>query len=335
MAKLSSSLKNMVLSLLLISAGMSAALSYVYVITKDPITKANKQKEVAAIKDVLPVFDNDPTADVKTIEGLDFYWGTKEGSKVGCAVKTFTEKGFSGKFSIMVGFLPDGTIYKTVVLEQKETPGLGDKMKTKWKDQFNGKDPKSFKLAVKKDGGDVDAITAATISSRGFVDAINKAYVVFMANYCNTPDAMKENLKAVLPEFDNHPATNITTIDSIDVYMATKENKPVGYAVKTFTNKGYNGKIVLLIGFLPDGTIKNIVTLEQKETPGLGGKIQEDPEFMSQFIGQNPAKLKLCVIDDNGDISAMSGATISSRACCDAISKAYTVFKKVAKTPSH
>ncbi|RPH28886.1 MAG: RnfABCDGE type electron transport complex subunit G [Bacteroidales bacterium] len=184
--KLESSLKNMILSLFLISMVMSGALGFVYVITKKPIEETQKKAEIEAVKNVLPAFDNDPTKDVKNIDGLMYYIGTKSGEVVGCAVKSYTNKGFSGHFEIMVGFKPDGTIYKTAVLDQKETPGLGDKMKTKWKDQFNEKNPTSYNMKVKKDGGDVDAITASTITSRAFCDAVTRAYDGFMKNISNT-----------------------------------------------------------------------------------------------------------------------------------------------------
>lgn len=183
MAKLSSSLKNMVLSLTFISLGMSAALSFVYIATKKPIEDSQKKAEIEALKNVLPAFDNDPTTEMKEIDGLVYYTATEGGKIVGVAVNTFTNKAFSGTFKIMVGFLPDGTIYKTAVLDQKETPGLGDKMKTEWKDQFNNKNPSTFKLAVKKDGGQVDAITASTITSRAYCDAIQKAYDGFIKNF--------------------------------------------------------------------------------------------------------------------------------------------------------
>ncbi len=85
----------------------------------------------------------------------------------------------------MAGFLPDGSIYDISVLEHKETPGLGDKMqasKSDWAQQFKGKNPANFSLKVKKDGGDVDAITAATISSRAYVDAVQRAYETYLQN---------------------------------------------------------------------------------------------------------------------------------------------------------
>ncbi len=192
--KLESNLRNMILSLLFISVGMSAALGFVYTLTKGPIEVATKQKEISAVKEVLPPFDNDPTLDVKTIDGLSFYTGTLDGQIVGVAVKTFTEKGFSGRFDLMVGFKPDGSINNIVIVEQKETPGLGTKMKEpKFKDQFNGKNPGSFKMKVKKDGGEVDAITAATISSRAFCDGVQKAYDLFMKNFANTNPAVTDS----------------------------------------------------------------------------------------------------------------------------------------------
>ncbi|MBQ5547296.1 MAG: FMN-binding protein, partial [Prevotella sp.] len=97
------------------------------------------------------------------------------------AVKT-SEGGFGGKIDMMVGFLADGTIKGTSVLSHAETPGLGANMTGKFKDQFNGKNPASYNLSVKKDGGDVDAITAATISSRAFTGAVKMACDSFEAN---------------------------------------------------------------------------------------------------------------------------------------------------------
>jgi len=191
--KLESNLRNMILSLMIISVVMSAALGYVYLLTKGPIEVANKQKEVSAITLVLPPFNNDPTIEMKMIDGLTFYEGKFDSKLVGVAVKTFTDKGFAGHIEFMVGFLPNGTIHKTMVLVHKETPGLGSKMTNpKFKDQFDGKNPEGYKLKVKKDGGQVDAITAATISSRAYCDGIQKAYTCYMTNYVQNAQASVE-----------------------------------------------------------------------------------------------------------------------------------------------
>jgi electron transport complex protein RnfG len=100
----------------------------------------------------------------------------------GAAVATHTNKAFGGRFDIMVGFDLEGNVLNTVVLEHHETPGLGDKIdkkKSAFSEQFNGKNPTLKTLIVKKDGGEVDAITAATISSRAFCDAVNNAAKAF------------------------------------------------------------------------------------------------------------------------------------------------------------
>jgi electron transport complex protein RnfG len=187
--KLESTLKNMILSLLFISAVMAAALGFVYGMTKEPIEKANKAKEIQAIKEVLSAFNNDPTTEVKVIEGLTFYPASKDGKNVGEAVKTYTDMAFSGRFDMMVGFNPDGSIHNTVILDQKETPGLGTKMKEpKFKDQFNNLNIATLngkEVKVKKDGGSIDAITAATITSRAFCDGVQKAYTLYMKNFNN------------------------------------------------------------------------------------------------------------------------------------------------------
>ena len=122
-------------------------------------------------------------AEVITYGGeVKIYSGTKNGQPVGYAIESFSNNGFSGEVRLIVGFNPDGTIYRTEVLSQHETPGLGDKMersKSDFAQQFDGKNPADFHLAVSKDGGDVDAITAATISSRAYTEAIARAYNVF------------------------------------------------------------------------------------------------------------------------------------------------------------
>jgi electron transport complex protein RnfG len=182
MAKTESTFRNMVLSLTLISLAASACLGFVYEFTKKPIELSNLNKKLEAIKQVVPEFNNNPNEErykLPTGEGdsLDIYPAKKDDIVVGYAVNTYTRNGFSGNITLMTGFKPDGTIVNITVLEQKETPGLGTKMtEPKFKDQFIQKNPSDFRLKVKKDGGPVDAITAATISSRAFCDAVQRAY---------------------------------------------------------------------------------------------------------------------------------------------------------------
>ncbi|HPC68093.1 MAG: RnfABCDGE type electron transport complex subunit G [Tenuifilaceae bacterium] len=183
MANVESNFKNMTLTLLIISLVASAALGLVHQFTNEAIVKAQMLKINSAIEVVVPEFDNQPYEEAKTIEmdggELTLFPAKKDGELVGTAVKTFSMNGFAGLIELMVGFLPDGTINKVAVVSHKETPGLGDKMdpkKSNFSVQFEGKNPESFKLSVVKDGGNVDAITASTITSRAYCDAVERAY---------------------------------------------------------------------------------------------------------------------------------------------------------------
>lgn len=189
MSKKESTFISMVLSLLLITLISGFALGFVNDLTIEPIAKAKLEKKINALKLVLPEFDNNPVEDLKMVktefakDSIEVYPAYKNGEFIGAAVISYSEKGFSGLVKIMVGIKPDGTIKNIAVLEQKETPGLGTKMKNKsFLKQFRGKNPSIFNLKVKKDGGEVDALTGATISTRAFSESAKMAYDVFMEN---------------------------------------------------------------------------------------------------------------------------------------------------------
>ena len=176
-----SSLKNMVLSLGVICLVGSGLLAGVYVLTKDPIEAAAEAKTNNAIRQVLPEFEGVP--EQKTIETdggtISYYVASNAGEVIGYAV-TASASGFSGPVSLMVGITADGIIYSTSVLSQSETPGLGAKCtEPAFADQFKNINPAATKLAVKKDGGDIDAITASTITSRAYVAAVNNALAIY------------------------------------------------------------------------------------------------------------------------------------------------------------
>lgn len=192
MAKTESTLVNMVLTLLIITCVAGASLGFMYELTKGPIELAKAAKQQAAIKEVVPGFDNNPGDEVKVIKSkegfeLKFFPAKKGGELIGIAIESMTNKGFGGDIKIMVGLKPDGSIINYQVLEHKETPGLGTKMDDWFKaDKGNqnilGKHPEKNNLTVTKDNGEVDAITAATISSRAFLDAVRVAYETYKDN---------------------------------------------------------------------------------------------------------------------------------------------------------
>lgn len=187
MAKSESTLKNMLLSLTLISFCASALLAGGYVLTKGPIEKALQEKKNAAIKEVLPKGDIEIGKAVEVrLDGYEdafvVYPAKKGGNFIGCAIETYDNNGYGGKVRSMVGLDAEGRVINYSVLEANETPGLGAKVSDwfKTKGDIRGKDPASEDFKVKKDGGEIDAITAATITSRAFLSSVKSAYQAFI-----------------------------------------------------------------------------------------------------------------------------------------------------------
>ena len=181
----------MLVVLTVITVITGALLGYVNNITAEPIAQSKKQKQEKAVKDVAPEFDNSPIDEqyIVTVNDLELkvFPAKKEGKNVRAAVESKTKKGFGGEISVMVGFNIDGSIRNYRVLSHAETPGLGSKMEEwfragKGNQSILGKNPSTDNLTVKKDGGSIDAITAATISSRAFLDAIANAYAAYINN---------------------------------------------------------------------------------------------------------------------------------------------------------
>ena len=175
-----STLLNMVAVLAGICLVASACVGAVYTITAEPIAQAKAQATIDALSNVLPAFDENTRTEL-TLDQMPIavYTATAGGQVVGYAVETMTKAGFGGAVRMMVGFLPSGEVNNVNVLEQAETPGLGTKMCDEGNplvESFKGRNPGDMKLAVTKDGGDVQALTAATISSRAYVDAMTRAY---------------------------------------------------------------------------------------------------------------------------------------------------------------
>lgn len=166
-----SNLLNMVLCLFGVCLVCAAILGAVYVVTEDPIQQASKKALEESIGKVLP--QGGELSEAMESDGFQYYESVDGGSVAAYAVKS-TVIGFGGPLTIMVGVLPDGTVYNTSVLSHSETPGLGAKCTTddgfisQWKG-FKGR------FAVRKDGGDVDAITASTITSRAYTLAVANA----------------------------------------------------------------------------------------------------------------------------------------------------------------
>jgi len=189
MKKLESTLTNMLLALTGITVVMVGILAMMNELTREPIAQANAKTLSDAVAAVVPGFDNDPIAEkhVETVDGVEYtiYPATKGGESLGAAVES-SALGFGGQLTIIVGFNKEGVINDYSVLKHAETPGLGAKADT-WfkkgqKGDITGKSPANGDLTVSKDGGQIDAITASTITSRAFLKAVNNAYKVYQGN---------------------------------------------------------------------------------------------------------------------------------------------------------
>lgn len=192
MKKLSSTLPNMLLSLTGICIIVSGILAVLNELTQEPIRQTQIRAKIDAIRAVTPEFDNDPYAEQFRItlqgeaDSLTIYPARKGEALVGYAVETYTKQGFGGLITLMMGIDASGKLVDYSVLEMAETPGLGTKIPEWYHTPSSSegviRDMRGVSLAeeaplkVTKDGGKVDAITAATISSRAFLDAINRGY---------------------------------------------------------------------------------------------------------------------------------------------------------------
>lgn len=176
----------MVLSLTGFSVVAGALLGWVNDITAEPIAQANAKTLSDAIAVVVPGFDNNPAEAPEEIEveGVSYkiYKATKEGQPIGAAVESLSN-GFGGALKVLVGFDNEGNIIDYSLLSHAETPGLGSKaadwFKKGAKGDITGKNPGEQPLVVSKDGGQIDAITASTITSRAFLNAVNNAYAAY------------------------------------------------------------------------------------------------------------------------------------------------------------
>ena len=178
-----SSLKNMVVVLFTITLVASAAVGGVYTITKEPIAQAKVAAVNAALQQVLPEYEatTSQTIEVNSLP-IIAHTATVADKAVGYAIESLSKNGFGGTVRLMVGFDTEGTILNINVLEQKETPGLGTKMADEGNVlllSLKEKKASEVNMTVKKDGGDIDALTAATISSRAYAEAVAIAYEAF------------------------------------------------------------------------------------------------------------------------------------------------------------
>lgn len=180
-----------------ICAVAGLALAGVYEVTKEPIAYQKKLEVIRSLQAVLPGLDTDPESfyvDMKREDGtpVRVFRSAGEGGDTvaGVAFQVIAPDGYSGNIYIMMGVLPDGKLGGIEILAHAETPGLGSLIvKESWKDQFKGRSLDNTNFKVKKDGGDIDQLTGATISPRAVTGAVEKGLIWFRDNRKSILDA--------------------------------------------------------------------------------------------------------------------------------------------------
>lgn len=296
------STRNMVLTLLIVAIVCSVILSFVYSYTEPLIAETQNQMTLDGLKQVINAQEF-----VEIIP--DTLWNAVDSSGMltGIVFRVFPQ-GYGGPIPITVGLDLDGKVTGVRVASAaeglKETPGLGVKItEPEFKDQFIGKCGSAVQL--KNDGGEIDAITAATISSRAVCNGVKKGIETYL-NYLERP----LDKKCVFSG-----AQEFVEIIKDTLWYALKDADTVGIVFIGIT-QGFVDCIKFMVGVGTDAKINGVKILYSNETEGIGEVIREE-EFLDKFKQGYP--------------ETITGATVSSQALIDAIKDYITRYKEYLK----
>jgi len=285
---------HMITTLSLIAVGSALLLSWVYSFTQPKIEADKRAKLKSVLAQALPIAQEFVPAIPDTV-----WFGVKEGDTVGIVFKVWP-RGYGGPIELTVGIDRELKITGLVPGEDlKETPGLGLKIREEWfREQFIGKDEKTAHL--KQDGGEIDAITAATISSR----AVAEGVVEGIKRYCRY---IKKDIRLmVYPEAESFVEIKKDT-------ACYGISGPDTVIIVITAGEGFGGPIRVGTVFRK-GELIRVRIISHSETPGYGSKIT-DTTFLNQIVA--------------GRLEAITGATVSSQAVFDAVEKAKRIISEV------
>ncbi len=183
-----------VVILVLIAAISGLLLSGTFTSTEEDIAAAQEAYKQQGLRAVMPFMENTYNTKSHSYDGqtATIYTVEKDGVFQGAALELKTKEGYGGWIRFLLGVDPEKKITGLYILQHSETPGLGSKAaEEKWWGQFVGKFKPDFNFQVKKDGGDVEAITASTITSRAIANAINAGLDLY-EDFLNKPNATLE-----------------------------------------------------------------------------------------------------------------------------------------------
>ena len=220
---------NLSLRLALICAVAALLLSQVNALTREPIRQAMLRAKMEAVEAVLPLFDNSPDADRVTLadaagDSVDYYRGFLEDEPTGAAFRALSGAGYSGEIELMVGVDTGGRVSGVRILRHAETPGLGAKYADPalHTDYYAGRGLADTDWRVGKDGGDLDAVTGATVTGRAQAGAISAALSGYEERRAQILDAARRGAA----ESDSIAAASAAEGDSTGVRRTSEEVQP-------------------------------------------------------------------------------------------------------------
>lgn len=340
--------------LMLYCLASGALLAFVYIKTA-PVIEA--QKEAAAVESVIEVLPGmDGGFDKKETEDDFIYWiGYRDKGKKTPDGYTFIarQKGYSSTIESMVGVDADFIITGVKVLFQQETAGIGDRIleirdgeSEPWfTRQFIGK-TMTDDIKISKDGGTIDAISGATVSSRAVSLSIDNGRKMMKAALTGETFVSEEMPEEEDDEIVFVDFTAVTAVEALEIvlpdmageyelndedseftywtaYISAAKIEIGGYLFVA-SGEGYSSTIETIVGVDTEGKIIGIKIISQEETEEWGDGIvgirmgEDDPWFTRQFLGKS-ASDTIALVEDDGDIDAVTEATVSSRAVTEPV----------------
>lgn len=296
------SARSIVVTLFIVALVCSVILSFVYSYTAPRIEETQKELTLAGLKEVIIAQEFTPVVPDTVWKAID-----STQNVVGIVFRVFPQ-GYSGPIPLMVGLDLEGKITGIRIASAaeglKETPGLGVKIiELDFREQFIGKTLDN--VLLKRDGGEIDAITAATISSRAVCNGIKQGIEQFASYLCPPLDK-----RCVFPD-----AQDFIEIIPDTLWYALGESDTIGI-VFIATTQGYADQIEFIVGVTMKGQITGVEILYSNETPGIGEVIRSK-EFLDSFKEKIP--------------DAITGATVSSKVLINGVKEKVECYKDYLK----
>lgn len=313
-------------TLFAICAACALLLGLTNMITTPIIAENQARKQAAAIAgEVMPGFSG-------TLTQVN-YTGTDstvksilKGSDGSFVVEVSPKSSFSGNLTLLVGVSPERAITGVSVTSSGETSGFGARAsEPEWRAQFVGK---TENVSLTKNGGNIEGISGATLTSQGVCDAVNSSLAAidytsdepYVAPQPGDEQGKGDDLVelgGVIPGFTGEGTpVNYTGNDS--TILAISKAGDMGYIVEVAPTGSYSGTLTIQVGVGPDGKVTGIGIMESKETENLGGRASE-PEWQAQFVGLSGT---VALTVDGGTVDSIAGASTTSRAVCAGVTSA-------------